>query len=373
LNLNETRPTLNHIIQVLNQTMNLLRGVRVNAALTIQLFSQLFHYISMWLFNKLIRDQRSGLCSRYWGDKLTRRLSKIQLWSEKQGLELAADCHLQRIMQAAFFLQASKYDVGNDLSKISSVCYGLNSLQIKCLLKNYLQAPNEPPLSAELCNQLLLIAVNTQDRLLSLDGKQIQLEEEADLQLPFLLPEDGHSSEMIKGLPTGLLEFLEHLQNAGHCWLWQNTQGPGSWKKFMTSKSTTTTTAAATATTSVDSAPPLVITPTSASVPVPIVVSSQVDSRQPTQMVAQVKTPALQTQISNEKPQLAATATSTAASAASGPAIVKFKLNKKNNGLGLSIVAARGTNQMHQGIYIKSVVPGGASDDDGRLNAGDQL
>lgn len=23
------------------------------------------------------------------------------------------------------------------------------------------------------------------------------------------------------------------LQNAGLCWLWQNTQGPGSWKKFM--------------------------------------------------------------------------------------------------------------------------------------------
>ena len=187
----------------------------------------------MWLFNKLIRDQRSGLCSRYWGDKLTRRLNKIQLWSEKQGLELAADCHLQRITQAAFFLHASKYDMPSDLSKISSVCYGLNSLQIKCLLKNYLQAPNEPPLNQELCNQLLIIAVSTQDRLLKIDGKQIQLEEEADLQLPFLLPEDGHSSEVIKGLPTGLLDFLESLQNAGHCWLWQNTQGPGSWKKFM--------------------------------------------------------------------------------------------------------------------------------------------
>ena len=56
-----------------------------------------------------------------------------------------------------------------------------------------------------------------------------------------------------------------------------------------------------------------------------------------------------------------------------GPSIVKIKLNKKNNGLGLSIVAARGTNQIHMGIYIKSVVPGGASDDDGRLSAGDQL
>ena len=56
-----------------------------------------------------------------------------------------------------------------------------------------------------------------------------------------------------------------------------------------------------------------------------------------------------------------------------GPSIVKIKLNKKNNGLGLSIVAARGTSQMHTGIYVKSVVAGGASDDDGRLSAGDQL
>lgn len=365
MNLNETRPTLNHVIQVLNQTMNLLRGVRVNAALTIQLFSQLFHYISMRLFNKLIRDQRSGLCSRYWGDKLTRRLNKIQLWSEKQGLELAADCHLQRIMQAAFFLQASKYDLSNDLSKISSVCYGLNSLQIKCLLKNYLQAPNEPQLSGELCNQLLLIAVNTQDRLLSLDGKQIQLEEEADLQLPFLLPEDGHSSEMIKGLPTGLLDFLEHLQNSGHCWLWQNTQGPGSWKKFMTSKVAAST---------VDSVAPQATTPTPT--PTPIMLN-QVETRPVLTSSSSVNGPiaqvnktasttlpnVLQSQpIANDKLQQNG-----------GPTIVKFKINKKNNGLGLSIVAARGTNQMHQGIYIKSVVPGGASDDDGRLNAGDQL
>jgi hypothetical protein len=322
LNLNDMRPTLNHVIQVLNQTMNLLRGVRLNAALTIQLFSKLFHYISMWLFNKLIRDQRSGLCSRYWGDKLIRRLTKIQMWSEKQGLELAADLHLQRITQAAFFLQASKYDVQSDLSKVSSVCYGLNSLQIKCLLKNYLQAPNEPPLSPELCNQLLIIAVNTQDRLLNLDGKQIQLEEEADLQLPFLLPEDGYSGDTIKGLPTGLLNFIEGLQNSGHCWLWQNTQGPGSWKKFM-SKET------------------MAITPN------PV----QVEPR-PCDVTCPIEQASIEP---------------------AGPNIVKIKLNKKNNGLGLSIVAARGTNQIHSGIYIKSVVPTGAASDDGRLNAGDQL
>ena len=203
------RPTLKLVIQVLNETMNLLRGSRVNAALTIQLFSQLFHYISMWLFNKLVKDQRSGLCSRYWGAKLTRRLNKIQAWAEKQGLELAADCHLSRIIQAAFFLQAAKHD-SQELSLISSSCFALNSLQMKCLLKNYMQAPNELPISTQLCNNLVSIAQNTADEVLKQEGRALQLEEEVDLQLPFLLPEDGHSCDIIKGLPSGLLDVAEH-------------------------------------------------------------------------------------------------------------------------------------------------------------------
>lgn len=41
--------------------------------------------------------------------------------------------------------------------------------------------------------------------------------------------------------------------------------------------------------------------------------------------------------------------------------------------MGLSIVAAKGAGQERLGIYIKSVVPGGAADADGRLQAGDQL
>ena len=66
-------------------------------------------------------------------------------------------------------------------------------------------------------------------------------------------------------------------------------------------------------------------------------------------------------------------------------------LNKKGNSLGLSIVAAKvsrwtgemrfqltpssrqGESQQFQGIYIKAIVPGGAAEDDGRLQAGDQI
>ena len=41
----------------------------------------------------------SGLCSHYWGAILRQQLSHIEAWAEKQGLELAADCHLSRIVQ----------------------------------------------------------------------------------------------------------------------------------------------------------------------------------------------------------------------------------------------------------------------------------
>uniref|UniRef100_A0AAQ6AHN7 Afadin n=1 Tax=Amphiprion ocellaris TaxID=80972 RepID=A0AAQ6AHN7_AMPOC len=54
------------------------------------------------------------------------------------------------------------------------------------------------------------------------------------------------------------------------------------------------------------------------------------------------------------------------------PEVVTVTL-KKHNGMGLSIVAAKGAGQEKLGIYIKSVVKGGAADMDGRLAAGDQL
>ena len=55
------------------------------------------------------------------------------------------------------------------------------------------------------------------------------------------------------------------------------------------------------------------------------------------------------------------------------PEITIIKLKKGNHGMGLSIVAARSSAQEQFGIYIKSVVSGGAADMDGRLKAGDQL
>ena len=54
------------------------------------------------------------------------------------------------------------------------------------------------------------------------------------------------------------------------------------------------------------------------------------------------------------------------------PEIMTIRL-AKTNGMGLSIVAAKGMGQDRLGIYIKAVVEGGAAWQDGHLAAGDQL
>lgn len=93
------RPKIDDVLHTLTGAMCLLRRCRVNAALTIQLFSQLFHFINMWLFNRLVTGPESGLCSHYWGAIIRQQLGHVEAWAEKQGLELAADCHLSRIVQ----------------------------------------------------------------------------------------------------------------------------------------------------------------------------------------------------------------------------------------------------------------------------------
>lgn len=94
---------------MLTNTMSLLRRCRVNAALTIQLFSQLFHFVNVWAFNCVVTSPSPAssvcFCSRAWGLRFKARLAQLEVWAERQGLELAADCHLARIIQAAHLLQ----------------------------------------------------------------------------------------------------------------------------------------------------------------------------------------------------------------------------------------------------------------------------
>lgn len=122
------------VINVLSGAMNLLRKCRVNAALTIQLFSQLFHWISARSLSAIINNPH--LCTRMFGMKLFNRLRNLQAWAESQGLEFAAECHLAKIVQCAHLLQVPKY-TAEELANLSSTCFKLNSLQLRALLTQY--------------------------------------------------------------------------------------------------------------------------------------------------------------------------------------------------------------------------------------------
>ncbi|KAL3052179.1 hypothetical protein OYC64_004852 [Pagothenia borchgrevinki] len=305
---NPQRPKIEDVLHTLTGAMSLLRRCRVNAALTIQLFSQLFHFINMWLFNKLVTDTDSGLCCHYWGAILRQQLSHIEAWAEKQGLELAADCHLSRIVQATTLLTMDKYSM-QDVQNIHNTCFKLNSLQLHALMNNYHCAPDEPYIPPELIDHVVAVAENTADELARSDGREVQLEEDPDLQLPFLLPEDGYSCDVVRNLPNGLQDFLEPLLQRGFCRLVPHPRSPGTWTVHFE--------------------------------------GADCDSH-------------FSAGDSSEMPMR------------KDPEVVTVTL-KKHNGMGLSIVAAKGAGQEKLGIYVKSVVKGGAADVDGRLAAGDQL
>ncbi|XP_042899757.1 afadin isoform X2 [Parasteatoda tepidariorum] len=316
---NEEEGTTADVLAVLASAMSLLRRCRVNAALTIQMFSQLFHFINMWLFNKVVCETRMNLCTRLWGARLKRRLGRVEAWAEKQGLELAADCHLSRIVQAAHLLQAPKSN-SEDLASISSLCFKLNSLQLQTLLERYLPSDDEPHIPQEFIESVVKVAENTADEQARSEGRDIKLEEDSDLQLPFLLPEDGYSCDIVRGVPAGLQEFLQPLIQAGLCRLTIQPTSSGYWTIYM---------------------------------------SDQDIGRLP----SGARSPSLHSHVddsSSWKNQEAE--------------VVTIRLQKSNNGIGLSIIAAGAPSDADKlGIYIKSVVKGGAADLDGRLQAGDQL
>ncbi|XP_034714054.1 afadin [Etheostoma cragini] len=221
------------VLNTLMNTMSLLRRCRVNPALTIQLFSQLFHFISAWLFNQLMGSETNtpGLRSHYWGAALRQRLTAIEAWAERQGLELAADCHLGHIIQATMLMTMNKYSM-QDVKAIQNTCFKLNSPQLQTLLSGYLYATNEPHIPPDLINAVVASAKASADNLIRSEGRDILLEESLDLHLPFLLPEGGYSCDTMRGIPLGFREFLEPICQKGLCSLTSLPNSNGDWTVY---------------------------------------------------------------------------------------------------------------------------------------------
>ena len=131
----------------------------------------------------------------------------------------------------------------------------------------------------------------------------------------------------MRGIPTGLMEVLGPLQQAGLCRLTPQPTSSGLWTIYM------------------GEAGPTVVVPQQPPV-----------GHQPPRAPSAAGGEQFQPQPIQQQPELQL-----------------LMLRKASDSMGLSIVAARGTGQQQLGIYIKSVVKGGSADLDGRLQAGDQL
>ena len=79
----------------------------------------------------------------------------------------------------------------------------------------YESSADEKPISKEMIETIVRVAENTVDEVTNAEGREVRLEEDFVLQLPFLLPEDGYSCDIVRGVPGGLTEFLAPLQRGG--------------------------------------------------------------------------------------------------------------------------------------------------------------
>ena len=61
----------------------------------------------------------------------------------------------------------------------------------------------------------------------------MRLEEDFVLQLPFLLPEDGYSCDIVRGVPGGLVDFVTPLQQVGLCAMTPQPTSSGFWTIYM--------------------------------------------------------------------------------------------------------------------------------------------
>lgn len=111
-------------------------------------------------------------------------------------------------------LEAQK-STADSVADVSSSCFKLNSLQLRALLQNYRPVRDEPPISPELIERAVVVAQNTADAIARREGSEVKLLEDLDLQLPFLLPEDGYSCDFVTGFNAEIVAFLESLRQAG--------------------------------------------------------------------------------------------------------------------------------------------------------------
>lgn len=92
---------------------------------------------------------------------------------------------------------------------------------------------SQEKIPASLMDTAISMAESVADELTRSDGREVCLEESPDLSLALLIPDDGFSCDVVRGIPTGLVDFVSHLQAAGMCRLAAQPTSIGLWTVYM--------------------------------------------------------------------------------------------------------------------------------------------
>lgn len=131
------------------------------------------------------------MCIEHWGKVISERLRILEVWALRQGLELAAECHLSKINQCAdflmvrlmcsvcyfqtyfkictFHLQASKANV-TEVQNLACRCFRLNSFQMTALL-------SQEKIPKNLVDTAIRMAESVADELARGDGREVNIAE----------------------------------------------------------------------------------------------------------------------------------------------------------------------------------------------------
>ena len=119
--------------------------------------------------------------------------------------------------QAANLIQANK-QLPEEAQAIFSTCSKLNSRQIGTLL-HYCSIAEGEPVNQAFVEGLILLAKSHASELTQGDGTELNLEEDPNLELPFLIPQQGYSCDTFRGIPPGLQDFLEPMISGGELYI----------------------------------------------------------------------------------------------------------------------------------------------------------
>ncbi|KAF1768990.1 hypothetical protein GCK72_000803 [Caenorhabditis remanei] len=339
----DDRVATEDLIHLLDSTMRQARVCGLNAALTIQLCGHLLHMVNAFIFNSLVSVESpvSELTTRL-GKCLQYRIESIHRFCERMGVELAAECHLDRTRQAANLLAAQK----NDVATLGSTCYKLNSLQVVHLLSGFQPENGEIPCDDDVIDRICHLAEKQADVLTLEDGQRMTLEEYEDLNLPFLIPQDGYFIEQFKTVPDGLHQYLLQLQHRRLCHSVSMT-GQQPLHPQMTSSMH--------------------------AMHIGSENGGQKQHHYPSHHPQQQQQPIVRSVSQTTLTSIPTTQFGDSFGSAASDTISKVTLRKNGGGIGLSIVAAQGVGDRQMGIYVKKVVEGTPAAQDGRLETGDQL